>query len=129
MNYSIQEVECRALAAKHDPNVDTAFDWHPQHNALRLVTLRVSVGAPPGTGTRFMQELVRLADQHGWMLLLQTAERDNRADRKHQKSLGFKWTTSSSRLKRFYRRFGFASNLTYRPDLPGNMHRKPNKKK
>jgi hypothetical protein len=52
-----------------------------------------------GTGTAVMEEIVRFAEQHGRILVLDPAIIDKRHG-----------TTSQARLRRFYKRFGFIEN-------------------
>lgn len=52
-----------------------------------------------GSGTAAMEDLVRYADAHGKRLLLTPAQKNSEHG-----------TTSSARLKKFYRRFGFVPN-------------------
>mgnify|MGYP001191722736 CR=1 FL=1 len=95
---------------------------------VHLLSLQALADAPPGTGTAFMERLARIADEHGLTLTLSTASRGDQYYDTRRPKLKFKQTTSSERLKQFYRRFGFRSNYgarTYRSDLPGNMHRLP----
>lgn len=91
---------------------------------VTLDHLRAVKNAPPGTGSAFMRDFVQWADRHGALIALQTAVGFDRG----QGEASFKRTTSTNRLKEFYRRFGFKyskGSYCYRPDLPGNMHRKP----
>lgn len=66
-----------------------------------------------GNGTRFMQDLTKLADEKGWILALTP-----------DTSFG---ATSVSRLKNFYKRFGFKDNKGKNTDFSTreSMVRKP----
>jgi hypothetical protein len=61
-----------------------------------------------------MEEIVDYADKHGLNMSLHTAQRDPHHG-----------TTSSSRLKTFYKRFGFVENKGrhYDPSVSDNMLR------
>lgn len=107
-----------------------AQEFSPQLHALAtddgemitLHSLQALKTAPPGTGTAYMKRLTTLANKHGRYIVLRTASKGDHRDSQ------FKRTTSSSRLQKFYKRFGFKSNYgsrSYRSDLPGNMHRLP----
>ena len=67
-----------------------------------------------GNGTRFMNDLIKVADQKGWILVLTP-----------DASLG---GSSVSRLKRFYKRFGFKENKGRNTDFSTreSMIRNPN---
>jgi len=69
-----------------------------------------------GVGTDVMKELIDYADQNGKRLILTT----NQADQQ----LG---TTSSGRLKDFYKQFGFVENVGENKDfrIKSNMYRSP----
>lgn len=69
-----------------------------------------------GVGTNVMKELIDYADQNGKRLILTT----NQADQQ----LG---TTSSGRLKDFYKQFGFVENVGKNKDfrIKSNMYRSP----
>jgi GNAT superfamily N-acetyltransferase len=70
-----------------------------------------------GLGTAAMTELCRLADRLGKRILLTPAARDDH------------WgTTSSARLVRFYKRFGFVENKGRNKDfsIRHGMYRMPN---
>lgn len=83
------------------------------------VTLSKIVAAEQGkgNGTRFMEDLARLADANGWTLALTP-----------DTSFG---GTSVSRLKKFYKRFGFKDNKGRNTDFKTreSMVRKPEKGK
>ena len=75
-----------------------------------------------GLGTRFMEDVCAKADEMGFMITLSLATKGDYKDR----GSDWKTTTSSSRLERFYRRFGFKNNCKRgRYDLRGSMHRSP----
>jgi hypothetical protein len=93
------------------------------NDIIKLDHIQAKKSAPAGTGSDYMRELVKYADDHGLTIALQTATKGDL-----DSSSEFKKTSSQSRLKEFYSRFGFKSNYgkrSYRADLPGNMHREP----
>lgn len=69
-----------------------------------------------GVGTQAMERLCQFADEHGLRLVLTTGQRDDRHG-----------TTSSARLLKFYKRFGFVHNFGRNKDysLSDNMYRDP----
>jgi len=71
-----------------------------------------------GAGTAAMQDLVNYADKNGQLIYLSVAEKD--------RSTG---TTSKSRLKKFYKRFGFVDNRGRNKDFSlsryADMYRMP----
>lgn len=89
---------------------------------LVLENLAVKRGAArAGLGTRVMQEITRFADLNGRRILLSPAEKG------HSPVAGAERTTSSSRLERFYRRFGFVRNIggLMDPAIGESMYREP----
>jgi hypothetical protein len=109
------------LAGRH-PDIEFNLE-DGSEGRLVLARLVARRDAPPGSGTAFMKDLVNIADELGKTVTLQTATRDSVIG-----TPKFKKTTSTGRLKKFYRRFGFKSNYgkwTYRPNFQGNMHREP----
>lgn len=129
--------ELRALQSFGDGQLDIfLFGYGDMH--VHLQTLRAERNAEPGLGTAFMQKLTRFADRYGVTLTLQTGEREPAYSKPKGGGLEdkvaslmrnnerWKRTTSSSRLKTFYRRFGFNMNAAKgRYDLRGNMFRLP----
>lgn len=88
---------------------------------MHLSNIRVKKDAPKGTGTKFMEGLLELADKHGRYVTLEVGVHEP-ADRRSD----FKQTTSQSRLRAFYSRLGFRKNSTrglYQ--LRGSMHYSP----
>lgn len=85
-------------------------------------TVKISMIAVPmnklkqGIGTKAMKEIVKFADENKFKIVLTTGQKDD--------SFG---TTSSTRLKSFYKRFGFVENKGRNKDfsLSGNMYRNP----
>lgn len=69
-----------------------------------------------GVGTAFMNELIAFADEHNMKILLTPATSD------------YEGTTSASRLKKFYKRFGFVENKGRNKDyrIGHLMFRRPN---
>lgn len=69
-----------------------------------------------GRGSEAMERIVDFADERGLRVSLTTGQRDD----------GF-GTTSSARLKKFYKRFGFVENKGRNKDfsISGNMYREP----
>ena len=69
-----------------------------------------------GIGSKVMEELIRFADHKGYRLILTTAVKDPHHG-----------TTSSTRLKKFYKRFGFVENKGRNKDftISENMYRNP----
>lgn len=112
-----------ALAEKHKDRVRASA--HMRDKYVYLQDLAAKKGAAIGSGSAYMEDLVRFADAHGLTITLQTASRGDLGNSEYKR------TTSGARLKKFYGRFGFKSNYgkrSYRADLPGNMHREPVKK-
>lgn len=73
-----------------------------------------------GIGSAIMREITDFADDHGFRLVLKTAVKNP--------DFG---TTSSGRLKKFYKRFDFLENKNRNKDftISENMYRKPRKVK
>ena len=94
---------------------------------IRLVSLHAAVDATPLTGTSFMRSLCNIADAAGLVITLSPASKGERySDR--SSTTRYKQTSSSSRLEKFYRRFGFVKNSSsrgYRPDISDSMYRYP----
>ena len=105
---------------KSYPDLQINISPYPSRDMVKLDHLSAKKSAVPGTGTSFMKALCEWADRNKIMLVLQTGRFD-----RTKKNSEFKVTSSENRLKKFYKRFGFISNYgrSYRPDLPGNMHR------
>lgn len=113
-----------SLAHLINDHKSRGVDAHAYINSHGVVlsNLQVEKNAPKGTGTSFMNDLVEWADKNSQILILRTAARGD------GKSQVYKTTSSSNRLKEFYKRFGFLDSYgkkSYRPDLGGNMHRHP----
>jgi len=91
--------------------------------ALGISHLRVKKGAPAGTGTSVMNRVLRLADEHQVPVTLSASRFDP--------SPGSPWkrTTSTTRLKKFYRRLGFETKTKKgRYDFNGSLVRYPTPK-
>ena len=67
-----------------------------------------------GIGSAIMNEIVSFADQNGFRLVLTTATKDP-----------YVGTTSSGRLKKFYKRFDFVENKGKDYSISENMFRMP----
>ena len=120
--YSLPPGELSAIKDKYKEYLDIFMVFHPSIKTIELVTLRAYKNAPKGSGSSFMHELCNWADVNKVQLVLQTANKDDFKDKT------FKTTSSTARLKKFYKRFGFKDNYSknnYRADLRGNMHRPP----
>lgn len=83
-------------------------------NLMMLAAPKNELGQ--GKGTKAMERLTEFADKKGYRITLTTGIQD--------KEFG---TTSSTRLKRFYKRFGFVENKGRNKDfsVSGNMYREP----
>ena len=92
------------------------FRLHPRKNGdLRLDHISVPKGERgAGIGSSVMNKLTKFADDNGLRLVLNTAVKDD--------SFG---TTSASRLKKFYKRFGFVENKGKDFSISENMFREP----
>lgn len=93
---------------------------------IHLWSIRVRTDAPPGTGTKFMRELMDIADRKRKWITLDIGSRDDPSIRSSIKLSGYKSTTSSDRLRRWYSSLGFRRNASkglYQ--LRGTMHRPP----
>ncbi len=73
-----------------------------------------------GIGSAIMREIAQFADERGYRVILKTAVKDS--------DFG---TTSSGRLKKFYKRFDFVENKNRNKDfsISENMYRKPSRVK
>ena len=113
-----------ALETRYRPDLDVALGFQ-KPGIVKLYTIRAKKNAPPGLGTRFMEDLCSWADENGVILVLTLGSKQwGRSDPKTP----WKQTTSSDRLKKWYSNFGFVSShgkRTYRPDLGSSMHRHP----
>jgi GNAT superfamily N-acetyltransferase len=67
-----------------------------------------------GVGTAIMNEIVQYADKNGYRIILQTATKDP-----------YIGTTSTGRLKKFYKQFGFKENKGKDFSISENMLRSP----
>lgn len=119
--------DLEAIAKKYDGRLNVTANLSKSGNEqiIKLDHIQARKDAPPGTGTDYMRDLVKFADQNGLTIALQTATKGDLG------KSDLKTTTSTDRLKKFYGRFGFKSNYgarSYRSDLPGNMHREPGAK-
>ena len=98
------------------PDVDE-FSLYNVGDDIELDRIVVDEGSRnKGVGTNVMKELIDYADKNGKRLILTT----NQADQQ----LG---TTSSGRLKDFYKQFGFVENVGENKDfrIKSNMYRSP----
>ena len=118
-----------ALGEKYKDHLRTYASAYNEY--IELQELLAKKSAPIGTGSAYMKELCKLADENNKIIVLTTALKGyGKASKGDNYFSQFKTTSSSDRLKRFYSRFGFVSNYNkrdYRPDLRGNMHRYPKK--
>jgi len=100
-----------ATKAKHGLQALSMFMSAANH--LRLDTIIVPKEKQgQGVGTAAMKDITAFADQHDLPMSLTTGQRD-----KHH------GTTSSGRLKTFYKRFGFVENKGRWPEVSDNMVR------
>lgn len=111
--------ELDSLARRYDPNL--IINLIAYTDSIKLQGLNASKDAPKGTGSSFMRDLTRLADEKGLMITLTPAV-------KGYGDKGFKKTSSYQRLVDFYKRFGFKNKYgktSYRPELSDTMFREP----
>lgn len=107
------------LARRYEPNLIIKLFGYT--DSIKLQGLNASKDAPKGTGSSFMRDLTRLADEKGLMITLTPAV-------KGYGDTGFKKTSSYQRLVDFYKRFGFKNKYgktSYRPELSDTMFREP----
>lgn len=115
---SPEETDLKALEkgwAQHGVEIDASIstDTYGRKN-LHLSRIVVEKGSRgQGLGTKAMEDLTHLADQHGMLTTLSPST-----------DFG---ASSKERLKRFYRRFGFVSNKGRQKDftLFDSMYRLP----
>lgn len=95
--------------------------WAGQFKCVHLNMIRVKKDAPKGLGTAYMEKLCEMADKWGWVITLNLGSKGDGEDQS-----GYKRTTSSTRLHRFYTRFGFKKNASRGMfQLRGTRHRMP----
>ena len=114
LDTTIQEF-CDYLNEKYNSDVRM---YMTNSSDLKLDNIRVPKHLrKQGLGTSIMKEVINFADKSGLRLILTTAVKDPYAG-----------TTSSDRLKRFYKRFDFVENKGRNKDysISGNMLRNPN---
>ena len=117
-NASLQS-ELNKIVDKYVRTLDIDVFVYTKH--IKLKTLNATKDAPKGTGSSFMRELIKFADDNNLVIVLTPAV-------KGYGSAGFKKTSSYSRLVDFYKRFGFKSKYdrsSYRPNYPETMFRDP----
>jgi hypothetical protein len=107
------------LSKKYNTYLSTIAIGYDEY--IKLDELLAKKDAPIGTGSSYMKELCKLADENKKIIILYTA----------LKGFGghsFKSTSSVARLKNFYKRFGFINNFTratQKEKFPGDMLRMP----
>ncbi len=119
-NPSLQS-ELNKIVDKYVRTLDIDVFVYTKH--IKLKTLNATKDAPKGTGSSFMRELTKFADDNNLVIVLTPAV-------KGYGSAGFKKTSSYGRLVDFYKRFGFVSKYSkssYRPNYPESMFRDPKK--
>ena len=97
-----------------------SFFAYADNKGIKLDTIIVDKeNQKQGRGTSVMRELIEYADENKMPIYLTTAVKDD-----------FAGTTSSSRLKKFYKEFGFVENKGRNIDysISGNMYRLPKNK-
>jgi GNAT superfamily N-acetyltransferase len=93
--------------------------WHDGKPFIHLDSIRTKRDAPSGTGTAWLEKLCRFADRYGITITMSLGSPGDR-------DKTWKTTSSTERLRRFYRRFGFNANAKKgRYDLRGSWHRSP----
>lgn len=91
------------------------------NRVLSIEKLHAAEGATPGTGSSVMRDICAYADRHGIEVTCGLADKGD-----FKSLMGWKTTTSRSRVRRFYQRFGFRNNAAAgRFELRGTMHRPP----
>lgn len=84
---------------------------------LAIASFQTKRIAPKGTGTKILEEICKLADKHQICLTLDTAAKSKVRGE-------WKGTTSTARLQRLYKKFGFEHHHPNEP-YGGSMHRDP----
>lgn len=105
----------KQLLSKY-PDLDTLFLTF-RNGAISISSIIVNPQArKTGVGTRVMTDIVNYADQHQYRITLTPGQRDDRHG-----------TTSTARLKKFYKQFGFIQNRGRRKDftISDSMYRDP----
>lgn len=108
--------------------IDLNITLYIHDDVIKLESLLAKKTAVVGTGTAFMQEFVKIADKHKKVITLNLPHVG--FGKNFDSSNQYKITSSVSRIRRFYSRFGFVSThgkRTYRPDISGDMYRLPKK--
>jgi len=98
------------------PDIDTLF-LSLNDSTIRLSSIIINPQArKTGVGTQVMQDLVNYADQHQYRITLTPGHKDDRHG-----------TTSTARLIKFYKQFGFVQNKGRNKDfaISDSMYRDP----
>lgn len=105
----------KKLKSKY-PELDTLFLSFGD-NTIRITSIIINKKSrKEGIGTSVMQDIVDYADKHGYRITLSPGSRDDRHG-----------TTSTNRLVKFYKRFGFVQNKGRNKDftISDSMYREP----
>jgi hypothetical protein len=116
---SALQSELNKIVNKYVRTLDIDVFVYTKH--IKLKTLNATKDAPKGSGSSFMREFIKFADDNNLVIVLTPAV-------KGYGSAGFKKTSSYERLVGFYKRFGFKDRhdkRSYRPDLSDTMFREP----
>jgi len=97
------QAKLNSLENKYKEFLDIYSVGYRDH--INLKKLVAKKDAPVGTGSSYMTELTRFADENGLMITLTPAEGGSFG------MVGYKRTTSYQRLVNFYKRFGFKSRF------------------
>ena len=112
-----EEVEAlkQQLISKY-PEIDTLFISF-SNGTIRISSIIINKASrKSGVGSSVMQDIVNFADQHNYRVTLTPANRDDHHG-----------TTSTARLIKFYKKFGFVQNKGRNKDftISDSMYREP----
>lgn len=104
---------------------------NPTPTEIRIISMRALKSAERGTGTKFMTELCKIADENNLVMTGHLADKGWSGDPGYDviDKKKYKTTDSTKRLMNFYKKFGFKRGAKAVSDegFPfGNIHRMPN---